>query len=115
MAYVETPDAMQWIAEDRVEAVGVVVISASDTPYVSLDCRGFLQADDMVITAVAAPTEQDSKTIAFSDQDVSDDGKKVSFKVDSNGGADDYTVVVALTLNKGVTNVVRRNCVLRVQ
>ena len=115
MAYVDAPDGMQWTAQDGIEAVGVVVMLAADSPYVNVDFTNYLQGEDLAITAFAGVTEKDAKTISLIEPEISGTGKKVSFKIDSNGGADDYTLVVPVTVNKGTGNVRSWQCVLRVQ
>lgn len=115
MPYVEVDDDMRWTAEQSLLCPQMVQMAAADTPYVAIDFSNLLDSvDDLVISSVAAITEKKSLTIAANLEVVSDDGKRVSFKIASNGGANDYTLQLKATLNKGTTNVISRECLLRV-
>lgn len=116
MAYVEVDQSKMWTAEESLnECSQVVQMVAADTPYVAVDFGMVLdRVHDLAIQTFTAVTEKDGKTISLTEESISEDKKKVSFKVASNDGAGDYVLRVPVVLNKGTTNQISRDCILRV-
>lgn len=116
MAYVEVDESMMWTAlEGQIQCSEIVVMDTGDTPYMAIDFASILdRVDNLTISSVATPTVQSGGALTIVDENASNDGKRVSFRVSVNAGAGDYVLNVTITLSKGTTNTITRRALLRI-
>lgn len=113
MTYYEVDNDRTWTAEEGIPACPQVVrIVSTDSPYLRFDFSKVLAADSGIASATAV-IEIDSKTITISDTSVSNDVRRVSFKV-TGMAVGDYNLRSTVTLNNGTGNTISRQGLLRV-
>ena len=88
----------------------------TDTPFYNVDFRAWLLANEHNILSVGTVTEKDSKSITIAETALSPQRDKVSFQITAvAGGADDYNLLVPVTLDTDTAaSVVTAEILLRV-
>jgi hypothetical protein len=114
MAYVRVDKSRMWIGDESSGPIcpQLVQIVSTDSPYVTFDFEDLL-TEDSTISSADTPVEVNSATITIADSSVSNDGKRVSFKV-SGMAAGNFLMSCTVTLTDGTTNKISLQGRLRV-
>ena len=113
MAFVPCDGSRTWVGQDGlVHCPQLVRIVTTDEPYLLFDFTHVL-SENVSISTADAVIEKDSKTITVADTSVSDENRRVSFKV-SGMSAGDFIMRSTVTLSDGTDNKISLQGTLRV-